>query len=104
MPRPRFTVPCLMLAVAVAGVILGMLAERRARFRGLADSHTYYAGIRRAASRKHTKMTRDNFAAESARTKKALAWSKWHEIQSAKYDRAARYPWLPIAPDPPEPE
>ncbi len=21
-----------------------------------------------------------------------------------KYDRAARYPWLPVAPDPPEPE
>ena len=28
----------------------------------------------------------------------------WHIEMIRKYDRAARYPWLPVWPDPPEPE
>ena len=28
----------------------------------------------------------------------------YHDLMHRKYDRAARYPWLPVAPDPPEPE
>jgi hypothetical protein len=28
----------------------------------------------------------------------------WHEAMARKYREAARYPWLPIEPDPPEPE
>jgi hypothetical protein len=28
----------------------------------------------------------------------------YHERMGEKYDRAARYPFLPVAPDPPEPE
>lgn len=29
---------------------------------------------------------------------------EWHESMRRKYERAARYPWLPVGPDPPEPE
>jgi hypothetical protein len=28
----------------------------------------------------------------------------WHAALWRMYDRAARYPWLPVSPDPPEPE
>ncbi|MDB5353226.1 MAG: hypothetical protein JWN86_4473 [Planctomycetota bacterium] len=28
----------------------------------------------------------------------------FHELRRKKYERAARYPWLPVAPDPPETE
>jgi len=28
----------------------------------------------------------------------------FHAAMRAKYERLARYPWLPVAPDPPEPE
>jgi hypothetical protein len=28
----------------------------------------------------------------------------WHEEMARKYRFAARYPWLPVAPDLPEPE
>jgi hypothetical protein len=28
----------------------------------------------------------------------------WYDRQVLKYRRAARYPWLPVAPDPPEPK
>jgi hypothetical protein len=27
----------------------------------------------------------------------------WHEAMADKYERAARYPWLCVEPDPPEP-
>jgi hypothetical protein len=30
--------------------------------------------------------------------------NRWHALLAEKYIRAARYPWLPVAPDPPEPE
>jgi hypothetical protein len=33
----------------------------------------------------------------------ADALARYHELLVEKYLRAARYPWLPIAPDPPEP-
>jgi hypothetical protein len=29
--------------------------------------------------------------------------SEYFEALQRKYERAARYPWLPVAPDPPEP-
>ncbi len=31
------------------------------------------------------------------------AITKYHDDMRLKYERAARYPWLPVAPDPPEP-
>ncbi len=31
-------------------------------------------------------------------------FSIWHRDLSVKYRRAARYPWLPVAPDPTPPE
>jgi hypothetical protein len=36
----------------------------------------------------------------------ALAGSlvRYHKVLARKYLRAARYPWLPVAPDPPEPK
>ena len=30
--------------------------------------------------------------------------TEYHEAMIVKYERATRYPWLPVAPDPPEPE
>ena len=30
--------------------------------------------------------------------------NRWHYAMWLKYDHAARYPWLPVAPDPPAPE
>jgi hypothetical protein len=30
--------------------------------------------------------------------------SEYHRRLRRKYERAARYPWLPVAPDPPEPK
>jgi hypothetical protein len=29
---------------------------------------------------------------------------EWHDSMARKYEHAARYPWLPVEPDPPAPE
>ena len=39
MPRGRFTVKGMMVAVALVAAILGLLVERRARFRRIALAH-----------------------------------------------------------------
>jgi hypothetical protein len=87
MKRPRFTVRRLMVAVAVAGLLIAGWIEgerRRVRFLAIADDHSWGA---------------DSAIGVISREKMA-----WHETMEGKYERAARYPWLPVPPDPPEPE
>ena len=83
MPRFRLTVRRMIVAMTAilccAG--LGVAARWRAeRFRLIAEEH--------------------GRAAEAA----AGRVSAYHEGMAEKYRRAARYPWLPVAPDPPMPE
>jgi hypothetical protein len=91
MPRFRFTVRRMMVAVAVVAVLLAMavtLSHRRSRFESLRDYH---------ASR----------APYVWLGPMGTLWERqgeWHWAMKRKYERAARYPWLPVAPDPPEPK
>ena len=39
LPVPRFTVRSLMVAVAIVGIVLGVMIERRNRFRKIAAHH-----------------------------------------------------------------
>jgi hypothetical protein len=95
LPRVRFTVRRLMVAVAVVGVMLGAwgwLERRRARFEERMQfwyhqvEHPAYSDPKWHGS--VTLSPRDKLRARLAE----------------KYRRAARYPFLPVAPDPPEPE
>jgi hypothetical protein len=43
-------------------------------------------------------------ASEDAIIAKLNRLLKYHDLLSKKYARAARYPWLAVAPDPPEPD
>jgi len=74
-----------MVAVAVFGLALGWLAERRRRFLRLAERHE-------ARIRYHMEYP-GFFFFTNIRYDTEL-----HE----KYEQAARRPWLPIAPDPAE--
>jgi hypothetical protein len=74
-----------MVAVAVVGALLGAsiwLERRRAEFKRLAEMYGSSSAI---VTDPHSKGYRD-----------ALLY--------LKYERAARRPWLPVPPDPPEPE
>ncbi len=48
----------------------------------------------------------DEETADKYRVSAAFAQlsTEYHKFLRLKYERAARYPWLPVAPDPPEPK
>ncbi len=95
-PRLRFTVRRMMVAVAIAAIVMGGLAERHYRFAKLSDHHL-------AALVALIPKVRASIAAgddENPIHERGF----WHAKMRAKYFRAARYPWLPVAPDPPEPK
>jgi hypothetical protein len=116
MPRFRFTVRRMMVAVAFAGLVLAPAAWG-IRLLGYAE------GFRRQSARMQARERRDFMACrywrDAAETNRALGVAAEKERANAahferlagycgslsrKYERAARYPWLPVEPDPPEPE
>jgi hypothetical protein len=89
MPRVRFTLRRMMVAVAVVAIGLGVvdwIGRRAARFRALWAYHINRVGL-------------------------VSSPNPWpHEVQGIyhlkmgeKYRVAALRPWLPVEPDPPEP-
>jgi hypothetical protein len=141
MPRARFTVRALMIAVAVAALVI--LAER---WRRLAAEYSAAAsrfaaaeasesdrldGLRSVLEATRTDLDRSRAQHEQTdpvglyekRVREAAIThyeSKEKDLMSElaksvalrsryietrrRYERAARYPWLPVAPDPPEPK
>jgi len=114
MPRPRITLRWLMVAVALAAIALeGWIVWRR---------YVYYreraATISRAAATLRTKLAtdpvrlargthldfEDGTPPVPATSEPALRMIARMEQLAKRYRRAARYPWLPVAPDPPEPK
>ena len=96
LPRLRFTVRRLMLAVAIVAVILGAASgvRRRAeRFRMIESYHR----------RNYHFSFVGNPSLDAEKTAKFIARNNWHNAMTMKYGDAADHPWLPIPPDPPEP-
>jgi len=91
MPRVRFSVRGMMIAVAIVGALLwGWIWTRemvalRALYRQKAAAWGMYEQSAKTA----------NMGEE---------YVKYFAGMRANCERAARYPWLPVAPDPPEPE
>jgi hypothetical protein len=79
LPRARFTVRRMMVAVAVSGVASVWWAKqgerRRAEFLDASANHALFS----------------------------VGRGDYHDRMSAKYERAADFPWLPVWPDPPHP-
>jgi hypothetical protein len=88
MRLPRMTTRRWMIAVAILAFLFGM-ADRSRRFSAIAD---LYDGHSEASVK-----TPDE------RRRLAL-WNAYNRAVCRKYRRAARHPWLPVEPDPPEPE
>jgi len=79
--------------LAASGIVLGVNVERRARFVQRAQDH-------RAMRLQHEREYVPNDPSACPMTFRSL----WHERMAAKYERADRYPWLPVPPDPPMPK
>lgn len=94
LPQVRFTVRQMMFVVAIVALAMGCVSwcsSRAARFDDLANQHY-------RASMKTVGIEPDTCNAFS--TPRSI----YHEEMAKKYAYAYRKPWLPVAPDPPEPE
>jgi hypothetical protein len=96
MRPPGMTTRRWMIAVAVVGIVIGVTIERRNRFRKIAADQQ--AQFRKLVSQGHLIL----FAGSS--DDPIMRRLEWHESMRLKYERAARYPWLSVDHDPPEPE
>jgi hypothetical protein len=108
LPLVRFTVRRMMAAVAVLALFFGIL-EREFRFQRLAEYH-FLRAFPSIGADDHGGMlvTSDGektvWVEAATGTPITRARARWHEILQDKYRKAARYPWLPIDPDPPKPK
>jgi hypothetical protein len=108
LPRVRFTVRRIMTAVAVAACILGgiRLQQLAAGYQER-SSHFAHRMLMEKVGCYFDDVILDAAAREKSRRKYTdLSHRRYLRYQSLgeKYERAARYPWLPVEPDPPEPE
>jgi hypothetical protein len=111
MRLPRMTTRRWMVLVATVAILIGVgleLGRRSSRFARLSAYHSEVALLHF-----HTLMRlggwppQDPLAAELGRGRnlyRVRALVHYHSALTGKYERAARYPWLPVAPDPTEPE
>jgi type II secretory pathway pseudopilin PulG len=115
LPRLRFTVKRLMIVVAIVGFILAgglwsveMWKERRrrleqaARYAVLAKAHGAAVARYLSALSAQPEPEQRRFAeAHLVVSRRLLDNLLRHK---ARYEHAARYPWLPVTPDPPPPD
>ncbi len=97
---PRFTIRRLMVAVAVVALALGFEVTRRRRgaFRELARINENSAWVLRS------ELSESDEPGPHGDLARMRRLADHCDAMRQKYARAARYPWLPVAADPPAPE
>lgn len=115
LPRFRFTVRGMMLALAIVGIALFAIMEAdrlnrlATRYRKRAEDSRF---ISESYSADMTWLREKHIQTQSDVEKRAIAKTldlngrkiDHHSRLARKYADAARYPWLPVAPDPPTPK
>jgi len=113
-PRVRFTVRRLMVAVAVVALAFGIVRLWAARQLYL-EKAAEHAGFRALVLRSPNTIAywESRWTAQREGLPARYPWpggppfvpamAKYHDAMRIKYERAARYPWLPIEPDLPKP-
>jgi hypothetical protein len=111
LPRPRLTMRLMMVAVAVVGMILGLahwFESRAAWLCARRDFHLARWSLTIVQPRgEDGRVTGPLQVTEyggrpvdGLRARREL----WNYQMFQKYEHSARYPWLPVEPDPPEPQ
>jgi hypothetical protein len=112
-PRVRFKVRAMMASVAILAVLMGTFVEYGRLSRKSADLRARveeHAGLeqtlRWTIATSGADAPIDISAGPGIRSKRfsARAGAEWQAALRRKYERAARYPWLSVDADPPEPE
>jgi hypothetical protein len=113
MRMPQFTIRRLMVLVMIAGLALGAESMRRRShaYRARAAQCGQWVAVNKAMIGSialggtnpgvSAQETRRRIEAEE---KSARRRAEHYQRLESKYERAARYPWLPVEPDPPMPE
>jgi FtsZ-interacting cell division protein ZipA len=103
--RPRFTVRRLMVAVAIVALVLcgWETWRKRSSYLELADQQSALKDHCRLML-EHVEFLAERRFADKSEVALSRRRMDYHRDLAEKYERAARYPWLPVAPDPPEPE
>jgi hypothetical protein len=109
MRLPRMTTRRWMALVAVVALAAGGIEWRRRQFLSLSKYHDSKIVVLRLPPdfeiSNLTWLERDDGDGRVTRlNRQGIALDIWHNKLRIKYQRAARYPWLPVAPDPPEPK
>jgi hypothetical protein len=94
-----------MIVVAVVGLVCAaalQLRERRERFDRITRKHWHAVQLSSLVGHADVLGT-PRFPRETFRHRRQRIID-WHREMARKYGRAARYPWLPVAPDPSAPE
>jgi hypothetical protein len=113
MPRFRFTVRRMMVAVAIAAVLLGVWAwveRRRARLSAIANWHhgqiicVFFGFPGPDGEYVYEATDAPQKSGDPPVSLHQQRIDTWHREIAVKYWRAAEYPWLPVAPDSPEPK
>ena len=102
LPRVRYTVRRMMVVVLIVAIMLAIhvtLQRRRVRFEQLSRYHIQSIRIESSCSWAPYEPEESDVLSD-----KALWQAIWHAKLSRKYSEAARRPWLPVSPDPPQPE
>ena len=96
-----------MIAVAVVGVVIGSVLERRSRFLRLAEYHrSQIVGVQFViAMRAPDRVCVESWVDAQGRTvsPQQIVKDEWHDQLSSEYLGAASRPWLPVVRDPPPP-
>jgi hypothetical protein len=92
-----------MVAVALLSLPLGLVA-RRERFLRLSTYHALQSLRTMVVQQSNLPVAVDAVGAQQPGAYLSpTPRSQWHATLSMKYQTAARYPWLPVEPDPPAP-
>jgi hypothetical protein len=94
----------MMMAVVIVALVLGALdcAIRRSRFLQVAEWHRDLAGNRVEFDHSVVYVSGSPKFGNIKLVSKSV--HEWHSFLAVKYERSARYPWLPLEPDPPMPK
>jgi hypothetical protein len=101
--RPRFTLRWLLVAVAVAGTAL-VGWEDAIRRRSKEYSERAFQCWAKAAATRLIRLRGASPAKTAALLRRQAVRRDWYARLQQKWERAARSPWLPVAPDPPPPD
>ncbi|SRR5579883_3454281 len=101
-PRWQFSLRRMMIAVALAALVFGGEATRR-RWSTLSSAYRVKAALFESRAMMAARGRSEAEVLNVHRKGEFQRLADHYDALALKYDLAARFPWLPIGPDPPEP-